>query len=105
MNATTAQTGLWAIYGCFFSRADAWFILKVDIDEVISDQLPDIEVNKLPVGDGTAGSTDWNNPMLMGNRSDDKAYLHIKASVDPVSLASAALIGVRREGTTTILDT
>ena len=104
MQMTCTETASLGSYAVFFWTAVEGSILKVDIDEVISDQLPDIEVNKLPVGDGTAGSTDWNNPMLMGNRSDDKAYLHIKASVDPVSLASAALIGVRREGTTTILD-
>lgn len=79
-------------------------VLNVDINQVISDQLPGIEVNKLPVGDGSAGSTDPNNPMIMGNRSDNKAYLQIKASVAPLVSASVAFIGVRREGTTAILD-
>ncbi len=26
-----AETGIWAIYGYFFSRADAWYVLKVEI--------------------------------------------------------------------------
>ncbi len=30
----TTETGTWAIYGYFFSRADAWFLLKVDTETV-----------------------------------------------------------------------
>jgi hypothetical protein len=77
---------------------------KCYFEKIISDQLPDVEANTLPVGDGTAGSIDPNNPMIMGNRNDNKAYLQIKASVAPVASASVAFIGVRKAGTEPILD-
>lgn len=77
-------------------------IIKVDINAVVSDQLPGVDVNFLPIGDGTAGFDSPNNPMLMGNGTD-KAFLKIRTSVAPTASAPAVLIGVREEGETTIL--
>ena len=66
-------------------------VLKVDMEEVISDQLSDRECNKLPVTTPNA-----NDPMLMGARSGTAAYLAIRAAIQPSSTISFIKIGVRR---------
>lgn len=73
-------------------------VFKVDITQIISDQIPSVEVNALPP------TRDANDPMIMGNRSDNRAYLKVVASVEPVSATDLTHIGVRKLGTTTILD-
>jgi len=78
----TAQTGTWAIYGYFFSRASAWFFLKVDITKVWSDQLSSIECNYLPGGDGSPKAS-GEVFLMIGARADDKVHLKANATIEP----------------------
>jgi len=45
MNAMTANAGIWAIYWCFFNRADAWLLIKVEMVSV--DATSDIGPTKI----------------------------------------------------------
>ena len=67
-------------------------VLKVEINRVISDQLPNRECNVLP----------GQNLMYMGTRADDRAYLQVEANVLPQQINNIGLVGVRHG--TTVLD-
>lgn len=89
------------------------FLVPIDIDEVISDQISDIQVNKLPSSyfggvpgtadpnkpcEGGGGTGFPNNPMLMGCRSDGKAYLKTSVylgNMDAASVPDKLLVGLR----------
>lgn len=73
-------------------------VVQVNITQVISDQIPGVEINVLPSANAA------NSPMIMGNRSDNKAYLKVAATIEPSSMASRVRIGVRKLGSTSILD-
>jgi hypothetical protein len=78
-------------------RVGGWFLLPIDIEEVISDQIAGNNANKLPTAyfKGEA-----NNPMLMATRSGQKAKLRVKmaSGTDP-----KVYVGARKNGTQAIL--
>jgi len=51
VNTNTARAGIGLIYWCFFNRADAWFVIKVEIKKPAGDP-------SLPAG--TGGANQWN---------------------------------------------
>jgi hypothetical protein len=72
------------------------FLVPIDIDEVIADQIPGSSFNKLPSPYFRGYA---NNPMLMATSSLQQANLRVKVShADP-----KIYIGARKSGTTTIL--
>jgi hypothetical protein len=80
------------------------FLVPIDIEEVISDQIAGNECNKLPTpyyrnAGGTGGP---NNPMLMATRTGRVAHLAIKMNVT-AAIASKFFVGVREVGSTTVL--
>ncbi len=86
-------------------------LLPVEVEEVISDQIPNVEVNKLPSpffggvptqddpNNPCAGGTGFgNNPMLMGTRVDGKAYLKMRVNLgglDVNNVPDQLLVGIR----------
>lgn len=81
------------------SQSGTGFLVPIDIDEVVSDQLAGNEANKLPTAFYQGAP---NNPMLMAARTAAETRLAIKMAV-PAANASSVRVGVRVVGTTTIL--
>jgi len=75
-------------------------VLKVDITKILSDQFSGADENRLPP---IGTYPDKNRPMLMGCSDGTTAKIKVEATVTPTSAASHTWIGVRKQGTTTIL--
>jgi hypothetical protein len=75
------------------------FLVPVDIEEVISDQISGNEANKLPTAFYVGAP---NNPMLMATRSGTSSHLAVRMNV-PSSHAPAVRVGIRVVGETTII--
>ena len=77
MNTNTARAGIGLIYWCFFNRADAWFVLKVEMITPAGD----------PVNSAVQ-SGDGQNEFTYSTASPGVLTMNLKAHVTPSGVAN-----------------
>ena len=77
------------------------YVVDIEITGVLSDQFSGADVNRLPP---IGTYREKNKPMLMGCSVGTTAQIKIEATVVPSSGADYVLLGVRKKGTTEIIN-
>ena len=110
VDSTSDGSALISFYGS--GQNSYGFLVPIDIQQVISDQLADIEVNKLPSpyfggqaeqppdpnNPCATGGGYGNNPMSMGTRADGVAYVKMRVNVGgnpSMPVPDQLLVGMR----------